>query len=82
MQSTVHAAEQEANATMAYFSVASRAIRWTVSAHFLLSDGVGHGGLRYFFFDAGEGFFVEFFLSLLLSHEAIMSSRAKQYSSI
>jgi hypothetical protein len=31
---------------------------------------VGYAGLRHFFFDAGEGFFVEFFFSLLRSHVA------------
>jgi hypothetical protein len=44
--------------------------------------GVGHAGLRHFFFDAGEGFFAEVFLSLLRNHLAMVSSRPKQYSSI
>src|SRR5882724_4265460 len=44
--------------------------------------GVGHAGPGHFYFDAGEGFLVEFFLSLLRSHLAMMPSTQKEYRSI
>jgi hypothetical protein len=77
-----HAAKQEANATMAYFSIASRAMRQSVWVRSLLPGRFGHAVLRHFLFDAGEGLFVEFFFGLVLAHIGRMSSRAKQYSSI
>jgi hypothetical protein len=67
---------------MAYFSVACRAIRRSVLVHFLLPGGVGHTGLRHFLLDAEKNFFVEFFLSLFLSHaaHAVIKTKAIQFN--
>jgi hypothetical protein len=79
----LHSVDRKSNATMTYLSVAACTICRSILIHFLLPGGVGHAGLRHFFFDAGEDFFVEFFLNLLLiSHVNMMPSRPQQDSSI
>ncbi len=52
------------------------------SIRFLFACGFGHARLRHLFHDARTCRFAKFFLSFLLHRTSIMTSRAKQYSSI